>query len=153
MWFTDLKCLIFQTSVDVTQWSGLLSNFTNVPPKAKGARTLVWSRLRDYFSINVPRLFVMGVIHKPRGQIFGHFDPPSPSMDKAYLLTWTLIRQHGLWMPSWTSTWFMNTPMNDATATFLSLKHQIVAVVLRSTSPKAIQYSDWNVFETSPLSL
>ena len=56
------------------------------------------------------RKYVFGVIHKPCGQIFGHFDPPPPLwtilLNKTYVVIWTFGKPpsplpcpHGLWMP------------------------------------------------------
>ena len=55
----------------------------------------------------------LGVIHKPRGQIFGYFDPPPASwsllLNKAYVTKWSF----GYPPPPQLYTWFMNVPLQD----------------------------------------
>ena len=57
----------------------------------------------------------LGVIHKPRGQIFGYFDPLPPSwsllLNKAYVIKWSFGQPP---LPPQLSTWFMNDPINYA---------------------------------------
>ena len=55
-----------------------------------------------------------GVIHKPWGQMFGHFWPPPPCLwtilfNKTYIVIWTF----GKPPPPAMSTWFMNAPKAD----------------------------------------
>ena len=49
----------------------------------------------------------LGVIHKPRGHIFGYFDPLPPS--------WSLLLNKAP-LPSQLSTWFMNVPYKVSVA-------------------------------------
>ena len=63
------------------------------------------------FEFFVQKYSMLGAIHKPCGQIFGHFNPPPPLwtilLNKAYVVIWTLGK---LPLPPAMSTWFLNDP-------------------------------------------
>ena len=66
----------------------------------------------------LPKTFSLGVIHKPRGQNFGYFDPLPPSwsllLNKAYVMNGHLANPP----PPKLSTWFMDDPFGGVNFEF-----------------------------------